>query len=34
MPPLRPDTMLKLLYERVAASKQPVLHHLTDPVIE
>jgi len=30
----KPDTMVRLLYERVPAHRQPVLQHLDDPVIE
>ena len=31
---LKPETMVRLLYERVPRIKQPYLHHLDDPVIE
>ena len=31
---LQPDTMVRLLYERVPLNKQPLLQHLDDPVIE
>jgi len=31
---LKPETMVRLLYERVPRTKQPYLHHLDDPVIE
>jgi len=31
---LKPEMMLKLLYERVPLNKQPYFHHLDDPVIE
>jgi hypothetical protein len=30
----KPDTMIRLLYERVPAHRQPFMHHLDDPVIE
>jgi len=29
-----PETMIRLLYERVPKNKQPHMHHLDDPVIE
>jgi len=29
-----PDTMIRLLYERVPKNKQPHMQHLDDPVIE
>ena len=31
---LQPETMIRLLYERVPLNKQPLLQHLDDPVIE
>ena len=31
---LQPETMVRLLYERVPLNKQPLLQHLDDPVIE
>ena len=31
---LKPETMIRLLYERVPLNKQPLLQHLDDPVIE
>ena len=31
---LQPQTMIRLLYERVPLNKQPLLQHLDDPVIE
>jgi hypothetical protein len=30
----KPDTMVRLLYERVPAHRQPIMQHLDDPVIE
>ena len=30
---LKPDTMVRLLYERVPRNKKPNIHHLDDPVI-
>ena len=29
----RPDTMVRLLYERVPVHRQPLLQHLDDPVL-
>ena len=31
---LQPQTMIRLLYERVPLNKEPLLQHLDDPVIE
>ena len=30
----KPDAMVRLLYERVPAHRQPIMQHLDDPVIE
>ena len=30
----KPDTMVRLLYERVPVHRQPIMQHLDDPVIE